>query len=71
MAAMGARAGTPDLAFVIDGAAKFIELKTRRGSLSKAQKECHAAIVRAGGEVVVVRCVDSAADTLRRWRAIA
>ena len=70
LARMGTKPGVPDFALVIDGRACFIELKTRTGKLSAMQKQTHAALIRAGAEVAVVRCFQSAADVLRRRGAL-
>jgi hypothetical protein len=67
MAGLGVRRGAPDLAFVVDGRAFFIELKSERGRLSEAQRECHEQIRQAGGIVGVAGSIDEAVETLRTW----
>ena len=59
--AMGAKAGAPDLMFVLNGRVLFLELKRGRGGkLSAAQKVVHADIAAAGGEVIVAHGIDEA-----------
>jgi len=44
----GVRAGTPDMCFIIDGRAHFLELKRENGKLSKSQIELKNEIEKAG-----------------------
>lgn len=66
--AMGARAGVPDLAFVLpNGQAAFIELKADGGRLSEAQLDFRddAMALRCGYEVCT--SIEEVERTLRRW----
>lgn len=63
----GLRPGWPDLELYHDGRAFFIEMKTDKGRLSKAQTECHADLWAAGCHVAVCRSVDDVTRILRSW----
>lgn len=63
----GYRAGTPDLCFCIGGRSLWIELKTKRGSVSPAQRDCHRELREAGAEVVVCRSVSAALEQMCDW----
>jgi len=52
---MGMRKGWPDIELIHKGRFIAIELKTDKGKLSKAQKECHELITLSGGLVKVCR----------------
>lgn len=65
--AMGTRPGSPDLMFVYEGQAFFMELKAGRGKLSPAQEQCRLDLRRAGAMVETVRSLDEALDVLRMW----
>jgi hypothetical protein len=67
MAGMGVRRGAPDLLFIVDGRAFGLELKSKRGTLSPAQRECHEEIRRAGGLVGVAGSIDEAVSMLSEW----
>ena len=62
---LGAKAGVPDLCFVHDGAVFFIELKTQKGRLSKAQRDMIERLRMAGAQTYVCRDVPSVARVLR------
>jgi hypothetical protein len=64
---MGTKAGTPDLLIVARGRLFGLELKSGRGRLSAAQKDCHAALRRAGAVIGVAGDVDQALDLLGEW----
>ena len=51
MKARGLKAGVPDLLFVINGQARFIELKIEGGTLSPAQKSTIEQLACAGAAV--------------------
>jgi hypothetical protein len=70
LAMMGTKAGVPDFVLVTDGRLFGLELKTATGSLSGPQKITHAALIRAGAEIAVVRSLAETADVLRRWQCI-
>ncbi len=55
---MGLKAGWPDLIGCYRGRFFGIELKTKKGRPSPAQKEAHMAIITAGGVVTVCRSVE-------------
>jgi len=61
----GMRPGWPDLEVLHDGSMLFFEAKTPQGSLSVAQRRCHADIEAAGGFVTTVRSVDEVEMYLR------
>ena len=52
---LGAKKRFPDILIIWKGRAIFIELKTKKGRVSDAQKECHAQLILAGGLVTVCR----------------
>jgi hypothetical protein len=70
LAIMGTKSGVPDFLIVCDGRLFGLELKTATGSLSGPQKIAHAALIRAGAEIAVVRSLAETADMLRRWQCI-
>lgn len=55
--AIGVVAGMPDLCFLWNGKAHFMELKTSRGKVSPIQKKVHEAITAQNIEVHIVRSV--------------
>ena len=68
LARMGLKAGVPDLAFVIEGRAHFLELKRARGGrLSPEQIRMHTELRGAGAIVETVAGLDQAIDVLARW----
>ncbi len=64
---MGAKAGVPDLVIAYAGRGWWLEVKTRSGTLSGAQKRVHAALVGAGHSVAVVRSLAAAKAQLGEW----
>lgn len=65
----GMTPGYPDLIvhnFATAGVVLF-EVKTPEGSLSSAQKECHAALRELGYPVGVVRSIEDVRHCLRAW----
>jgi hypothetical protein len=70
LAMMGTKAGVPDFLLVSHGQLLGLELKTATGSMSGPQKITHAALIRAGAEIAVVRSLAETADVLRRWQCI-
>ena len=62
---LGVRAGVPDLAIVHHGRALFIELKTRTGRLSAAQKQMMQKLIHCGAEVMACRSVRDVEAALR------
>jgi hypothetical protein len=66
---MGYRAGTPDLLFIKDKIAYWIELKIDNNTLSEAQQKTCLDIGMAGcPNVVVCRSLQDVIDTLRQWK---
>lgn len=66
--AMGVRAGTPDLCFILPGGhAGFIELKAD-GGLSPAQRAFRDDCERIGAKWALCRSLDDVAATLNNWR---
>lgn len=63
----GMRAGVPDYLIVYGGRVSWIELKSKRGSLSEAQKRVHRELRNAGCEVVVARSIAEVALALEGW----
>lgn len=66
-AAMGLKAGAPDLMFVWRGRALFIELKAEGGTLSLVQRQMHAKLRLAGSIVEVCYSLDEVVAVLRGW----
>ncbi len=58
MKRMGLLAGMPDLGVLHHTFNYFIELKTKKGRVSPAQRETHKRIRDAGGQVETCRTVD-------------
>jgi hypothetical protein len=67
MAGLGVRRGAPDLIFIVAGRTFGLELKSPRGRLSEAQRECHNEIREAGGMVGVATGIDEAVSLLQSW----
>ena len=69
--AMGLTAGIPDLALYgnLDGApfAGFMEVKTRTGRVSEAQRAMHDRLQDCGFRVAIVRSVEDALAAARAW----
>lgn len=65
--AMGVMPGCPDIALLDGGQIFFIELKSAKGSVTEAQRECHKALGRAGSPVAVVRTPEELLATLKGW----
>jgi hypothetical protein len=62
----GCRSGVPDLLVLCNGKLVGIELKSRMGRVSPAQKAVRLEMLRAGGEWVMVRTARAALTALRR-----
>ncbi len=65
--ALGMRAGWPDLEFVWQGRAMFIELKAPKGRLNDNQEKARDDLVAAGALVALCRSVEAVEITLRTW----
>lgn len=66
--AMGVRSGAPDLLFIHEGRAFFMELKVEGGTLSMSQVACRAELRAAGAHVATVHNMDEALDVLALWQ---
>jgi hypothetical protein len=64
----GSKAGTPDVLIIANGAALWLELKSKRGTVSDAQLYCHNQLRRAGSPVYVVRTLGDAIEALGHHR---
>lgn len=67
--AMGTRAGVADLVLIIGGRAHFLELKTRKGKQSNAQKIAAKQVEMSGATYALAHSIDEALDTLQTWGA--
>lgn len=67
--AMGVRAGTPDLVFVLPphGSVGFVELKAGKGRLSDSQREFAEAATAAGAAWAACRSLEEVVATLTKW----
>lgn len=65
--ACGLRPGVPDLLFIRDGRAFWIELKAAKGVLSDNQDDTQAALEDAGCEVATCSSVGAVEMQLRMW----
>jgi hypothetical protein len=62
----GCRAGTPDVLILYKGKLIFLELKSRVGKVSEAQRDVRLQILRAGGMWWLVRSVRAGLTALHR-----
>ena len=60
----GLHPGWPDIEIIYRGRVIFIELKTQKGRVSEAQKNCHERLMLAGAVVKVVRNLDELREFL-------
>ena len=65
--AKGVRPGWPDIEIIWLARAHFIELKAPSGRLSVSQKDCHAALYKAGALVAMCQSIEEVEGTLRGW----
>ena len=71
--AMGVKAGFPDLGFIYDAKAYFIELKPvskrnqKNGGLSDSQVQCHSDLRAAGCQVTTCYTLIEVEGTLKAW----
>src|SRR5262245_57898225 len=56
--AMGVLSGIPDIAILDAGRAYFLELKSKRGTITATQRECHNALGWAGCPTAIIKSVD-------------
>lgn len=61
----GLCAGVPDLCVIHRGRALFLELKTKRGVVSQAQRNLQRLLIHCGAQVMTVRSVPEAEAALR------
>ena len=66
----GVRAGVPDMCFVINGVAHFLELKESGGRLSEHQELLKEEIESSGAVWDVAVGLDQALDRLKGWGAL-
>ena len=67
MKARGLKAGVPDILLVVNGQARFIELKIEGGYLSPAQKCTIEQLACAGASVEICRSILDVQETLIAW----
>jgi hypothetical protein len=67
MKATGTRPGVPDLAFLHDGQAYFLEVKSEDGRPTEHQLKAIADINEAGGYAVIGCGLDRCLEILERW----
>jgi|SRR6516164_2470130 hypothetical protein len=67
MQSTGTRPGVPDLAFVYEGRAYFLEVKTEHGRPTEHQLKAIADINDAGGYAVIGCGLDRCLQILERW----
>jgi hypothetical protein len=65
--ARGARKGIPDLLIVHKGHAYWIELKTAKGRVSKAQEDVSDRLLTAGCWVYVCRSIEEVQSAVLKW----
>ena len=65
MKGLGLRPGVPDLLVIHNGRALFVELKTKRGVMSAAQKAMQKMLVYCGCDVMLCRSVPEVEAGLR------
>lgn len=64
----GVRRGTPDMCFMLEGGrVGWLELKTKRGSLSPEQREFRDKAQALGHHWAVINSIDEAIHTLSAW----
>lgn len=64
--ALGGVAGVPDIQVIYKGRAIFLEVKSRTGTLSHAQKKTAERLTKCGAIVATVRSVDEALCVLEQ-----
>ena len=67
MKGTGTKPGTPDLAFVYQGRAYFLEVKTETGKASEHQLAAIAALNEAGAYATIAHGLDAALKALELW----
>lgn len=68
---LGVKPGVADFGFVLPGGrAAFLELKSRKGRLSPAQRDFREACTAAGALWAMARTTDEAIEVLRSWGAV-
>lgn len=56
---MGLRSGVPDLLIIKNGRPIYIELKSKKGKLTKNQENIRDEIIKNGADYYVINCIDS------------
>lgn len=67
---MGLKAGMPDLMLFVprkDSHALFLELKTKKGKVSKVQEEFHDKLVEQGYTVIVCYGFEEAVSSIQEY----
>lgn len=67
MKKQGRKAGIPDNCVIWNGKAHFVELKSRNGRTSPAQKVVIPALEAAGAPVVIAYSLEEVMDALAAW----
>lgn len=65
--ALGVIPGVPDIGIIWRGRSLWIELKSEKGKLTPVQRDCHDAIILAGGCVAVCRSLQEVRDMFKVW----
>jgi hypothetical protein len=63
----GLRKGMPDLCFLVDLMAHFVEVKTPDGGLSQAQIDCHRELDEAGYCVTTATSIEELREAVAAW----
>jgi hypothetical protein len=67
MKGTGTRPGVPDLAFLHEGRAFFLEIKTLTGRATEHQLQAISDINRAGGYAAIGQGIDACLNILSQW----
>jgi hypothetical protein len=62
----GLKKGMPDLCFLYDERAFFVEVKTADGKLSQVQVDCHVKLLEQA-EVTIVTSIEDMREALAAW----
>ncbi len=65
---LGVEPGIPDWWLLYDGCSYLPEIKTGKGSRSKAQREMRDRILFAGGKTAIVHSLDDFKAALKEWK---
>lgn len=64
---MGLKPGVPDILIIDGGRCYWLELKAPKGTITDNQKQCHAALGRAGCGIAIIRSIDDVLPALKKW----